>query len=191
VSIVLLGLAACGPRNFANENDRLREQVMDLETEVTSLRRANEELEAQLVVDTDDPAAAAAEIRANTPRAAAIDISPRSHLQRDETGDRVIVYVQPRDGRGRFVQLVGHLSVHVALVPTAADARTLGRVQLAPGALRDAYRSSFAGTHYTVEVPTETIDRAAEADVRVHFNDGWTGRELEGHRSVKLIPGTD
>ena len=34
-------------------------------------------------------------------------------------------------------------------------------------------------------------DRAAEADVRVHFTDGWTGRELEGHRAVKLIPATD
>jgi outer membrane murein-binding lipoprotein Lpp len=187
-------LAGCGSnaQRVATENDRLRSSVADLQDDVAALEARNTELEAEMAAqNASEPARAVAEeIRLNTPRVASVDIGRLSHLV-DDDGDGVpdtaVLYIEPRDGRGRFIQIVGNLDANVALVPAQGDAMTLGRVRLAPAPLRDAYRSSFTGTHYTIRVPLEVSPGSAsdlECAVRITFHDGLSGRDLTASRMV-------
>ena len=185
-------MSGCG-RNFKNENDILRAKVLDLEDDLTALRQRNSELETELAQAAAAPDSLPEAVRENTPHVAAIEVGRLSH-PRDETGDRVldtmIVYVHPLDGRGRFVQMVGDLAVHVALLPADREATTIGQVTLSPGELREAYRSGIGGTHYTIRVPL-TMDAVvaagvSEADVVVAFTDGHTNRKHEAHRPIAL-----
>ena len=86
------------------------------------------------------------------------------------------------------MQLVGTLTVHVAILPADADAQTIGRFSLKPGQLRAAYRAGFSGTHYTIEVPIQlTPENTGQTClVRVIFEDGHTGLEHSTEREIKL-----
>jgi hypothetical protein len=192
IDLVAGGLAGCSNSGrVAAENDRLRLRVVELEDEVADLSGRHGELEAHIAaLEADEATTAAAAIRAGTPRVVAIEIGRLSHLEDldgDSVPDRAVIYVHPRDGMGRFVQIVGHLDAHVAILPVGADARTLGRVSLLPGELREAYRSGFTGTHYTIEVPL-TLPAGAGEDldtaVKVEFSDGLTERTLSASGTV-------
>lgn len=189
--IIVALLTACGgARRASTENDRLRARVMELEDEVTALAARAAELEAELAAPppTAPPSAASEEVRRNTPHVTNLQIGRLSHLA-DADGDgrpeAAVLYVHPRDGRGRFVQIVGAVDVHVAVLPSDADAVTLGRVRLTPDEVRDAYRSAFTGTHYTIEVPLRAVEaEVIECAVQLEFEDGLTGRTLTASRTV-------
>jgi outer membrane murein-binding lipoprotein Lpp len=195
-SIVLgaLLLAGCGsgPGDIERENDRLRAQVLDLQGEIERLQGRAGELEAQLRAEAAAPGSVPEDVRANAPTVAAIDIDRLSHAEDGEGAgrpDRLIVYLKPRDGLGRFIQIVGDLSVHAALLPAKGDAVTIGRVTIGPAGIREAYRSSFMGTHYTIEVPLAFPDRVPDdgkAMVMVEFVDGFTGTHLTAEQGIAL-----
>ena len=68
-------LGGCGPRNFANENDRLRARVQELEREVKVARDEAGEYRAKLrESERAREGAIAEEALANLPRAARIEI---------------------------------------------------------------------------------------------------------------------
>ncbi len=188
-------LAACSSgKRISAENDRLRQKVLDLEKQTALLSGENAELKARLAeADTGNPVAQ--EVRDATPRVSSISIDRLSHAgdtNGDGRPDVLTVYVSPADGRGRFTQLVGTLSAHAACLPEQSDAITIGRLSLGPAEVREAYRSAFTGTHYTLEVPL-SLDAAPEADqctVRVVYRDGYTGEELVAERAVKLKSAT-
>ena len=123
---------------------------------------------------------------------AAIRIGRLSHARpgRDDEADALLVYLRPVDELDRFVQLVGMLSVNAAILPEVDPAVTIGLVQLGPQDLRQAYRSGFAGTHYTVEVPvrTDAIGGHREAVVQVTYVDGRSGVRYTDQRAVDLQP---
>jgi len=187
-----VALSGCGQRRFANENDILRARVLELETAVTALEDRITELEAELAARVVAPASPSPEIAANTPHVARITIGRLSHLRdidEDGTPDTLIAYVTPTDGRGRFVQLVGHLTVHAALLPARTDSDTIGRRVLSPSEVRAAYRSSMMGTHYTIEVPISLpgdADQFTECDVRATYDDGRTNQRFETSRAIAL-----
>jgi hypothetical protein len=191
---VLVVLGGGCQRNFANENDVLRERVMDLEDEIESLERRNRELEAELARLADEPDSLPAEIRSNIPNVSAISIDPLSHaVDTDDDGraDLLRVYVEAIDGRGRFIQLVGSIGVHAAVLPAETESITIGRQSFTADAVRDAYRSSFMGTHYTFELPIELPEGsrdATSATVKVEHMDGRTGRTYEAQRAIELLP---
>lgn len=194
-AVILLAtglLTACvGQSEIQQENDRLRERVLELETELQHETRQNAVLRARLHrIDANAPADVQ-EVEANTPYVAEITIGRLSHARdTDEDGelDELLVYVEPIDGWGRFTQLVGSLSVHAAVFPALADAQTIGRVQLDPASLRRAYRSSFTGTHYTVTVPISAAEgfQAKECIVHAEFVDGHTGVRYVAQRRIDL-----
>ncbi len=194
LAIAAVAPAGCSssPGRIERENDRLREQVLDLETEVNRLQGRARELEAQLQAASTVPGSVPEEVRANTPTVTAIAIDRRSHVQdsgEDGTPGTLVVYVKPSDGLGRFVQMVGDLSVHAAILPADGDAVTIGRVALGPAALREAYRSSFMGTHYTIEVPLAIpapVPGETRALVVVEFVDGLTGTHHTAEHGVDL-----
>jgi hypothetical protein len=186
--------AGCGSaKRVSSENDRLRAQVLDLQDENRSLASQVEELQGQFDRATGESSVPRA-VLAATPHVASLSIDSLSHtVDTDDDGyaDTLTVYVSPSDGLGRLVQLVGDLSIHVALLPPDGDAVTMGRVSLGPQELRDAYHSTWLGTHYTVAVPI-TIPRSVTeptgCTLRVEFVDGYSGRRVTSQQTLDLEP---
>ena len=174
-----------GPKNFENENDSLRTQVLDLQDQVTGLEAELGESKAKInelqsvLAGTGD--APAREVLEALPRCSGIEIERLSGpIDKDgEPGypESIEVYIRPFDGRQRFVQVVGTLTVEARYLPASAtqgaDDRSLeagvrsssggdggvagggvllGAATLGPSELREAYRSGFTGTHYTVRL---------------------------------------
>lgn len=196
-------LGGCGSRGANVDVAAMRSRIAELEQRVGELERRNMELIGALARGDDEDGEPPAEVRANTPHVAEVSIGRRSH-GRDHTGDgradELVIYLRPKDGRGRFVQMVGAVTVSASAAPqvdddetaepdTAAEAgRVIGRRALGPTALRDAYRSGLTGTHYTVTLPlgAETSADHDEAIVRVTYRDGWTGRVHTSERRIEL-----
>lgn len=189
----VLPFAGCAnTAELRRENDRLRAERMSLEHERDQLGRRVNELEAELARESQRPDSLPEVIRANTPHITTLDLSRLCHAQDgdgDGRPDRLVLYVHSADSLGRFVQIVGTLTAHAAILPAQTEARTVGRVMLDPASLRAAYRSSFTGTHYTVELPINPneLGGARELTVRITFTDGLTGRELTAERAVSLV----
>jgi hypothetical protein len=88
--------------------------------------------------------------------------------------------------------LVGDVEITAFLLPMERDPTTIGRLSASPLQVREAYRSSLMGTHYTVEVPlTVTLPQSAPVSgggdtvlVKVQFTDGVTGKVLTAERSL-------
>jgi len=181
-------LVGCGASRVGRENDRLRRQVHEREQEMAALEGRNRELSSELAAASAAPGSLPEEIRANTPHVARITIGGLGHVRESAEGGThtLVLYITPEDGLGRFVQLVGRLSVNAAVLPAGEPARTVGEITLEPAELRAAYRSGFFGTHYTAEVPLADTAGALACDVRVFYTDGRTGESLEASGSVPL-----
>lgn len=206
IGVGLVGLLGvmplgCQQRHFQTESDHLRARVMELEGEVELLQQREAELKAQLrrlrraqerLQDLDEP-----DIAEFVPQVVGISLGRLSHA-RDLDGDGLpnvlVLYVQPRDSRGRFVQMAGHVRIRAFVLPENSDEPiSICRVELGPGQVRDAYRSGITGTHYAIEVPLELppgIDEEwveqQQATVRVAFIDGQTGLRHTAERTIDL-----
>jgi hypothetical protein len=171
------------------QDDGLRDRVVELERELESARKREAETQAQLqeaVAQANiDP-----DVVAATPHV--VDLSVGGFSQaRDEDGDGRIdtlrIYVHPVDSYNRFTQLVGSLSIHAAILPPDAEAQSIARINLSPQEVREAYRSSLMGTHYVFSVPVNLgAAEIRQAEVRVMYEDGRSGRTLSAHRTVSL-----
>jgi hypothetical protein len=188
----LLLLIGCeGSARIRKENDRLRGEVQALEKETERLADLNAQLHGELKQARIAPRSVPEEILRNTPQVARIAIGPLSHAE-DEDGDgrpdTLYVHVKPSDDLGRFVQMVGELSVHAAVLPSETDSITIGRRTLAPDEVRQAYRSSFLGSHYSVQLPVRLDEGLQISDcvVRVEFVDGHSGLRHTARRSIEL-----
>ena len=183
ITVIAGGMCGCG-RKLSRENDALRAQIVELESSLAQLERRNRELRNELAAAAAVPDSLPEEVRAATPHVASVSIGRLSHA-RDADGDgridRLILYVNPADGLGRFVQFAGTLSVTAAILPPDTDPISIGRQALSPLRLRDTYRSSLTGVHYTIELPVTLPPQADEpgyqqAVVRVVYTDGRTGQ---------------
>ncbi len=184
-------LSGCssGPSRVATENDRLRAQVVELEKEVRAVKGRNAELEAQLRHASKAPGTVSEEVAAATPRLVAISLGRLSHASDDNADgrfDSLVLYLDPADGLNRFMQIVGTVSMHAAVLPVDAPAQTIGQATVGPKALRDAYRSAFGGPSYTLTLPITPPADATECTVRVVFTDAYTGQEYSTDRVIDL-----
>lgn len=190
-ALAMISLSGCGSSLTSDEADALRRKVLDLEKMNLQMSLRTTELEAELKRQSAEFGELSLEIRENTPRVARLTIGRLSHARDDDDDGRsetLLIYVDPEDGFGRFVQLVGTLTVHAAILPADRDAITIGRFTLKPGPLRAAYRSGFSGTHYTIELPIQLSPENSGQTclVRVIFEDGHTGLEHSAEREIKL-----
>lgn len=190
-ALAMISLSGCGSSLTSDEADALRRKVLDLEKMNLQMSLRTTELEAELKRQSAGLDSLPVEIRENTPRVARLTIGRLSHARDDDDDGRsetLLIYVDPEDGFGRFVQLVGTLTVHAAILPADRDAITIGRFTLKPGPLRAAYRSGFSGMHYTIELPIQLSPENSGQTclVRVIFEDGHTGLEHSTEREIKL-----
>lgn len=190
-ALAMISLSGCGSSLTSDEADALRRKVLDLEKMNLQMSLRTTELEAELKRQSAEFGELSLEIRENTPRVARLTIGRLSHARDNDDDGRsetLLIYVDPEDGFGRFVQLVGTLTVHAAILPADRDALTIGRFTLKPGPLRAAYRSGFSGMHYTIELPIQLSPENSGQTclVRVIFEDGHTGLEHSTEREIKL-----
>jgi hypothetical protein len=194
-AFLLFPVSSCGPRNFENENDRLRARVMELERESEALRARASELESELTAAAAQPGSLPPEVRAAVPHLAGIAIDRLSHLRdtdADGRPDTLALYINAIDGRARPIQVTGTLRAHAAVLPGRHEAITLARAAFEPIAVREAYRASLMGFYYAFEVPLTPPDEPASAGqgqamiVQVEFEDALTGREFTASREIPM-----
>lgn len=203
-----LGLAAvsaggCGLRYGGSSQHKvlaeLREQNATLRERVAGLESERDELQVKLGAQAasaagrtgtaNGDAALAAQIASAMPAVVGVEIDGLSGPS-PRDARKVIVYVLPRDGRGRFTQVVGTLAVHVlvredAAADGSAAERKIASLELSPGQLRDAYRSGFTGTNYIIEVDVGDAGQSpgnATLVMRAQLTDLLTGKTHEAVR---------
>lgn len=172
-----LSIGACraGGKNFDNENDDLRRQLATAEAELARITAERNELRAKVNEMAKASAQAGGlseEAREALPRCAGVRLERLSGPVDDDGApgfDAVDFYVQPIDGRQRFIPVAGSLSAQATLIPPAGTAegapKLLGRVELSPSQMREAYRSSMLGTHYSVRLELDPANQALEGSV--------------------------
>ncbi len=201
VVVVLAGCRTGGETS----GDVLRKQNLELQNQVAQLQKDASELRAKLAELVGAGASGKSpEVAEATPRVASVEIDflsgPTADSSMPPQSDRnrtVAVYIKPLDGRGRFIQATGKLTVEVSRLTSlvqndqaAADApaRLLAGRTLEPLQLRDAYRAGFTGTYYAVEisVPASELQPPGQLLLRARFSDAITGASFEASRIVSL-----
>lgn len=212
--LMLAGCRVGGERSVEAENDRLRAENRELREQVTTLELREKELQAlsaELASRTPQSPTEAGvapsevggplhdEIVAATPRIARIELGATPAIVwREDRAERVSIAVRTQDGRGRFTQAVGTLRVEAYALPEgssgnatdaeaaqASGARRVASIELPPVALRDAYRSSLAGTHYAAELsPDAPLAPGTTLAVVAVLDDRTTGQR---HRAEQLV----
>lgn len=194
---VLLCAGGCRgkAKDFENENDALRREVASLTDRLEAAEARNVELEAKFAelrraADT----ALGGEALEALPRCAGIALDRYSgwtDTDGDGSPDAIDVYVRPYDGRRRFVQVAGSLTVEATLLPGGAaggsgEPRLLARRTLGPESLREAYRSSPLGTHYSVRLDSLAVDGSREGSlvIRAELEDAISGLV---HRTERVL----
>ncbi|MCE7973335.1 MAG: hypothetical protein DYG92_03270 [Leptolyngbya sp. PLA1] len=193
-TLALLPLAACsigGSRSASSENDRLRREVLDLTTRIQSLEREREELRVKAAGTlSPTPASLAPEALDALPLCTSISISSLSGLRSVDAGKTLAVMFEPRDGKDRFTQVVGVVTVSAAFLPASGvpGAAPVQTARLSPREVRDAYRSGITGTYYEVLIPAPAGYSPAGGSIslRVDLADAVTGRTITAE---KLVPG--
>lgn len=203
-------LAGCRAKgDYDNENDALRRRVASLEADNARLSAERNEAVAKLTemararADTD-----AGEALQALPRVAGIEIDRYSGFNRplgDASAQRprpeeITVYIRTYDGRQRFVQVAGSLTVEAALLapvaprrkgeapaPAGPATKMALSATLSPSEVREAYRSSPLGTHYRVSLPLPTDaprDLSGSLVLRAEFIDPVGGQTLHAERII-------
>lgn len=154
LAVGLLLQVGCGDSR-RRANAELRTTIHQLQQELGETRLQVSELESQLR-EKADLEGGDAQLRANTPRVAAITLSSLSGMRREDDGVPTIeLYVSATDGRGRPLQLVGTLDAVVRYLPVKGEERVLGRASLGMPEVRDAWRRGLGGVSYLVEIPLD------------------------------------
>lgn len=219
-----LGLQACQAKVLSpTPADQLRRQNVELAAKVESLEQQLSEARTAMATaqarhlavapvasaDGGSGGAAAQPLSAEaveaTPHLAGIGIASSSHTDRPIRGDGCVarIYLTPVDGLGRFIQVVGTASVTLYWSPPGCQAEVISCHEVGPLALRDAYRSGFGGSHYTLEWPIELpaagggegpdIPLASRwacggpVEVKVEFIDAYSGRVFTARRALAAM----
>ena len=183
--VLTLWVGGCtigGSSTVSAQNDTLRRTVAEQQRQIESLAAARDELQARLAAKAVD-AGADPEVAAATPAVSVLEIDSLSTLlpldhKGPATGLRV--HVRTLDGRRRFTQAVGVMTVELKDGAGAA----LATSRVGPAALRDAYRSSVTGTHYTIETSLAHPVAGTTFTLTVRFEDALTGRRLEASKEL-------
>jgi len=177
-------LPACsrGPRNFTNENDRLRAQNLELERSVAQLEDALARREGELDALRQQQEDARPLPGVTPPTLAQLKLDRYSGpVDTDEDGvdDLVRVYVKPLDQDGRVIPVVGVATLTLVAITDDAEPVQLAQQRFDADAVRGAYRSGLAGTHYTLELalPADASAGPSTLAVRLTFIDAATGAE--------------
>lgn len=149
-------LPACsrGPRNFTNENDRLRAENMQLERTVEDLRDTLARRDGELGALRQQQEDAQPLPGVTPPTLAQLKLDRYSGpVDTDDDGvdDLVRVYLKPLDQDGRVIPIAGKATLTLVKVADGAETSLMERTEFDAEQVRAAYRTGLTGTHYTLE----------------------------------------
>lgn len=187
-------LAACSATVLTpSPADRLREENAALEAKVKSLEYGLAEAKAELadIERSRKDAAIDPEALASKPHLAVVEVAGSSVIEVDADGrGTLMARLVPRDGRGRFIQIAGRVSIRASLLSQNGSPTLVGERKFAPLEVQDAWRSGFFGTIYLFEVPVEipaALRSVREATVLATFHDGIGGGEYSRLSIVPIV----
>jgi hypothetical protein len=188
-AIFAAGFAGCAPRamrlggttepdavidELRRENVALRREVDQLSLQI---ERRLEQIEAMEQRQGRDPAV---EDGVELPQFTSVRFGRYSGFL-DTTGngvdDTLRLYVQPRDQNGRFVNVAARAVVQAVALQPGREPTVIVERTFEPAEFTEAYRSSFTGTHYTlnVPIPTDVPSDIDSATVKIAVTDVATG----------------
>jgi len=182
LSAIGLGCQA-GPRNFVNDNDQLRRQVLQLNQKNDQLGQTVDTQLAQ--IDTlsqrlGDKPAIAGMTGVDLPHVSSVRFDRFSTLidtDGDTVPDTVRLYIQTLDQRDRFLPAVGQARFQVLVITPPAPPQVLANQVVEPSEFDSAYRTGPTGTHFTITIPlaSELPQSINEITVKMRFTDAATG----------------
>jgi hypothetical protein len=198
---VLCALGCSSGKRIAKVNDALRLEREELKERVVSLEGENAELHVKIaeLIQTSDSELTEDELAA-IPRLASIELTRYCSVWTEGGASEARFFVVPKDGRGRFVQVVGEVALIVNSVPETDNAnpkldpasnRTLSHDDIymlgsklsTALEVRDSFISGISGTGYMFQVPlTETPTEKIE--LAISFKDATTGKI---HSAVRIV----
>lgn len=192
--VVLVG--ACGPGNFANTNDDLRRENLELRREVDKLSlQVEREIAAQAVLlgrASGSPDGLAEGVRPAVLVELTMDrYGAAADTDGDGLDDVLRLFVYPRDQQGRMMPATGTLQAR-ALDLSADTPAVVGETTLAPAAFDAAYRDGFTGPYYRVEIPLDGLEglpvgqRPKELTAALRFEPAVGGPPLTVQRMFEL-----
>jgi len=190
LSAALMG--GCRNAEMERQLDAARADRLMLRGEVADLERRNRELETALAMSRaafdEDPQRTAQRIAAaDLPRITEVRVGRYSRLSAAADGGVLLqVWLEPRDGRGRFLQLAGPIAMNLVHIPVEGEPIGLMQIHMTAEQVRDAYRSFLTGTHYAIE---RMLPEPPPADgvvvLHVEYIDDWTGGTV--HRTSAVL----
>ena len=167
--------------------DRLRRENHDLREQLDLATAQRDEHLAKLRAIDAPPLTP--EAREALPRCALIEIDRLSGPSPADA-PMITVYVRSLDGRRRFVQVAGTLTVHASIAGSSTeDTSSDSSLTLGPLELREAYRAGVGGTHYAVMLPL-SLSAGQRSGVRLALRatliDAVTGVTHHAERTLEL-----
>ena len=191
----LLAVSGCtlGPRNFENENDRLRREVMQLEEQVEELsaqlkRRLGEiqHLRAKLDVPPD----------VETPMLSDVELGRYTGAVDDDgdgRDDALVAYVRTLDQKGRFLPVSAEAALAAAVIDVEGetpDVWVFQRQRFDTEAFDRAFRTGLTGTHYTLRLALpEQGELPEEVTLRVVVSPVTSEATFTDQKAVRLRSG--
>ena len=151
------GVAGCRVTVLSpSSDDTARDRNAVLEEENQVLTRENEGLKVRISEAESEWDPMAVQLSEATPRLISMTIQDSSLVEPldEKTGSsQLILRMSPSDDRGRFLQVVGGLSVTVVGVSVQEDPILLAQQAFTPTEVRDAWRGGLMGSGYVFEIP--------------------------------------
>lgn len=194
---VLLTACHAGPRNFLNENDRLRRENLELlesverhERRIESLNRVIAAQEKQLAAKQDLPPLPEGVQRPVCSRIAIGAFSGGVDTDNDGHDDLLRIYLQTYDQQDRNIVTLARVKVTAAVVPPGEQAVTLATKTWDAKSFDAAYRSSFAGTHHTLEIPIagNLPAQITQLTVSIELTDLLHSHTLQTQQPLRFTP---
>jgi len=182
----------CGPRNFLNENDKLRAERLELQRQLEQLNTQVENLMAEKAALRQRFETAPAPLPdAEAPTLSRVRFGRYSGPVDDDgdgRDDRVRVYLQTLDQHGRMMPAAGRATLQAVVIPDEKPPYVLAQRAFDPPEFEDAFRSGFTGTHYTLELPLPegVPDDVKQVTVKLTFVEHLTGVELSAEEPMLI-----
>ena len=177
-------------------DDPVRARAAELERSNRVLVEENEGLKArisELTADHPEDVAQAEEARHRLVSLAIASSSVVEPRASESDPGILVLRLDPRDDRGRFMQVVGSLEVRAVSVPAIGDPVLLASTSFDPLEVREAWRGGILGSGYVFEIELDgTPDRLPDTiDVVTIFRDAGSARTLRDESPVVVSRGID
>ena len=209
VVTLLPGCNVGGTSSTSAENDRLRRETLQLRRDLERAEGEKAELRVKLgESERSRTAALDPAVLDAIPRITRIEFGILSGVDDASRSPRLVRFdLATLDGRGRFTQAVGTMTVEAAVLPTVgpdpspdaspsptpADAPLpgvlLAKRTLTPAELREAYRSGLTSASYVIEAePMQPVPESGDLVLRVSFSDALTGQTHTATKVTRIRP---